>query len=74
MLQQNAGLAVSAVIIMTALNFLTHGTQDLYPSELLGVQHGLGTNGISQLQTDMIRWAISPARISGGCVSLACLV
>ena len=25
-------------------NFLAHGVQDLYPSEFLGVQHGLGTD------------------------------
>jgi SHS family lactate transporter-like MFS transporter len=46
-LRHNAGLALFAVLIMTALNFLGHGVQDLYPSEFLGVQHGLGTDTIS---------------------------
>lgn len=46
-LRQNAGLALFTIIMMTALNFLAHGAQDLYPSEFLGAQHGLGTDTIS---------------------------
>jgi MFS transporter, SHS family, lactate transporter len=46
-LRRNAGLAVFAVLLMTALNFLAHGVQDLYPSEFLGAQHGLGSVAIS---------------------------
>lgn len=46
-LRHNAGLAVSVVVMMAALNFLAHGVQDLYPSELLGAQRGLGTDTIS---------------------------
>jgi SHS family lactate transporter-like MFS transporter len=34
-LRRHAGLAVYAVAMMTAFNFLSHGTQDLYPTFLL---------------------------------------
>ena len=37
-LRQNAGLTVYAVLMMTAFNFFSHGTQDLYPT-FLQVQH-----------------------------------
>ena len=33
-LRRHAGLAIYAVIMMTAFNFFSHGTQDLYPSFL----------------------------------------
>ena len=33
-LRRNAGLAVYAVILMTAFNFFSHGTQDIYPEGL----------------------------------------
>ncbi|HSZ89004.1 MAG TPA: MFS transporter [Acetobacteraceae bacterium] len=38
-LRQHAGLAVYAIIMMTAFNFFSHGTQDIYPNIFLGVQH-----------------------------------
>jgi SHS family lactate transporter-like MFS transporter len=38
-LRQHAGLTIYAVIMMTAFNFFSHGTQDLYPNVFLGVQH-----------------------------------
>ena len=38
-LRKNAGLAVWAIIMMMAFNFFSHGTQDLYPSAFLSVQH-----------------------------------
>jgi SHS family lactate transporter-like MFS transporter len=37
-LRRHIGLTVYAVILMTAFNFFSHGTQDLYPTFLL-VQH-----------------------------------
>ena len=37
-LRANSGLAVYAVLMMTAFNFFSHGTQDLYPT-FLQVQH-----------------------------------
>lgn len=46
-LRRNGKLAVFAVILMMALNFLGHGSQDLYPSEFLGAQHKLSTDMIS---------------------------
>ena len=39
-LRQHVGLAIYAVIMMTAFNFFSHGSQDLYPNVFLGVQHG----------------------------------
>jgi SHS family lactate transporter-like MFS transporter len=37
-LRRNAGLTVYAVILMTAFNFFSHGTQDIYPKAFLKVQ------------------------------------
>jgi SHS family lactate transporter-like MFS transporter len=39
-LRQHVGLTIYAVILMTAFNFFSHGTQDIYPNVFLGVQHG----------------------------------
>jgi MFS transporter, SHS family, lactate transporter len=39
-LRQHIGLTIYAVILMTAFNFFSHGSQDLYPNVFLGVQHG----------------------------------
>jgi SHS family lactate transporter-like MFS transporter len=38
-LRQHLGLTVYAVLMMTAFNFFSHGTQDIYPNIFLGVQH-----------------------------------
>jgi MFS transporter, SHS family, lactate transporter len=38
-LRQHVGLSVYAIIMMTAFNFFSHGTQDIYPNLFLGVQH-----------------------------------
>jgi SHS family lactate transporter-like MFS transporter len=38
-LRQNVGLSIYAIILMTAFNFFSHGTQDIYPNIFLGVQH-----------------------------------
>ena len=38
-LRQHVGLTIYAVILMTAFNFFSHGTQDIYPNVFLGVQH-----------------------------------
>ncbi len=42
-------LAVYAIITMTAFNFFSHGTQDLYPSAFLGGQHKLSVATISTI-------------------------
>jgi SHS family lactate transporter-like MFS transporter len=42
------GLAVYSVVLMTALNFLAHGTQDLYPT-FLQVQHQLSTHAVGTI-------------------------
>jgi MFS transporter, SHS family, lactate transporter len=42
-LRANAGRFVYAVLLMTAFNFLSHGTQDLYPT-FLQVQRGFSTH------------------------------
>src|SRR5579872_4136873 len=47
-IRRNAGLSVYAIIMMTAFNFFSHGTQDLYPT-FLKVQHKLGTARISEI-------------------------
>jgi SHS family lactate transporter-like MFS transporter len=39
-LRAHVGLAIYAVILMTAFNFFSHGTQDIYPNIFLKVQHG----------------------------------
>jgi MFS transporter, SHS family, lactate transporter len=39
--RRHLGLAVYAVLMMTAFNFFSHGTQDIYPSLFLGGQHHL---------------------------------
>ena len=39
-------LTVYAIVLMTAFNFFSHGTQDLYPT-FLRVQHGFGTETVS---------------------------
>ncbi|HJS91066.1 MAG TPA: MFS transporter [Steroidobacteraceae bacterium] len=41
-------LALYAIALMTAFNFYSHGTQDLYPT-LLGVQRGFSTTTISEI-------------------------
>jgi SHS family lactate transporter-like MFS transporter len=38
-LRKHFGLTVYAVVLMMAFNFFSHGSQDLYPSVFLGVQH-----------------------------------
>ncbi len=42
-------LAVYAIITMTAFNFFSHGTQDLYPSAFLGGQHKFSIATISTI-------------------------
>jgi SHS family lactate transporter-like MFS transporter len=45
-LRRHAGLFIYAVILMTAFNFMSHGTQDLYPT-FLQVQRHLSTGTVS---------------------------
>jgi len=45
---RNVGLTVYAIVMMTAFNFFSHGTQDLYPT-FLKVQHKLTTAQISTI-------------------------
>jgi MFS transporter, SHS family, lactate transporter len=42
------GLALYAVVLMTAFNFFSHGTQDLYPT-FLRVQHGLSPHAVGTI-------------------------
>ncbi len=46
-LRQHAGLVAFAAVVMMAFNFFSHGSQDLYPSQFLGAQHGLAPHTIS---------------------------
>ncbi len=45
-LQSHWRLGIYAVILMTAFNFFSHGTQDIYPT-FLQVQHKLDTHAVS---------------------------
>src|SRR5580704_18521009 len=40
---RNWKIAVYAILLMTALNFFSHGSQDAYPNLFLKVQHGFTT-------------------------------
>src|SRR5271154_1855507 len=44
-LQSHWRLGIYAVLLMTAFNFFSHGTQDLYPT-FLQVQHGFGPHEV----------------------------
>jgi MFS transporter, SHS family, lactate transporter len=46
---RNLPLTLYAVVLMTAFNFFSHGTQDLYPSAFLGGQHGFGSGTVSTI-------------------------
>ncbi|HET7630830.1 MAG TPA: MFS transporter [Gemmatimonadaceae bacterium] len=45
-IRENWKLFLYAVVLMTAFNFFSHGTQDLYPT-FLQEQHGLSTGSVS---------------------------
>jgi len=45
-LQSHWRLAIYAIILMTAFNFFSHGSQDIYPT-FLEVQHKLSTHAVS---------------------------
>jgi SHS family lactate transporter-like MFS transporter len=45
-LKQNASLSIYAIILMTAFNFFSHGSQDLYPT-FLRVQHQFDAHTVS---------------------------
>jgi SHS family lactate transporter-like MFS transporter len=47
--RRNLGLTVFAVAMMTAFNFFSHGTQDLYPNAFLKVQLHLSHAAISAI-------------------------
>ena len=47
--RSNLPLAIYAVLLMTAFNFFSHGTQDLYPSAFLGEQHGFDAGTVSTI-------------------------
>jgi SHS family lactate transporter-like MFS transporter len=60
-------LMIFAIVLMTAINFYSHGTQDLYPSAFLRVQHGFSVSTVS-----MIAIAYSVGAVVG-CISIASL-
>ncbi|WP_192362953.1 MFS transporter [Mesorhizobium mediterraneum] len=47
-LRRHAGLAIYAVLLMTAFNFFSHGTQDIYPT-FLEVQQKFSTTTVSTI-------------------------
>jgi SHS family lactate transporter-like MFS transporter len=46
-------LAVYAIVLMTAFNFFSHGSQDAYPNLFLHVQHGFDTHAASTIAAIM---------------------
>ncbi len=46
--RRHLGLTIYAVLMMTAFNFFSHGTQDLYPNYLQTERH-LGVNAVSTI-------------------------
>ncbi|MGD0723641.1 MAG: MFS transporter [Roseiarcus sp.] len=48
-LRGHIGLAVYAVVLMTAFNFFSHGTQDIYPNIFLRKQHGFDPATVSKI-------------------------
>ena len=48
-ISSNWQLMIYAILIMTAINFYAHGTQDLYPSAFLRVQHGFSVSTVSKI-------------------------
>jgi MFS transporter, SHS family, lactate transporter len=66
-IHSNLPLVIYAVIIMTAINFYAHGTQDLYPSAFLRVQHNFSVATVSKIAIVYSVGAIA------GCVLVASL-
>ncbi len=60
MLRDNAGLFLYVVLLMTAFNFLSHGTQDLYPAFLQLQRH------FSQYTVGLIAIVYNVGAILGG--------
>jgi MFS transporter, SHS family, lactate transporter len=48
-LGRNWKLAIYAIVLMTAFNFFSHGSQDAYPNLFLKIQHGFNTQTSSLL-------------------------
>ena len=46
-LKRDYKLALYAVVLMTAFNFFSHGSQDAYPNYFLKIQHGFDTRTLS---------------------------
>jgi MFS transporter, SHS family, lactate transporter len=46
-LRRDWKLALYAILLMTAFNFFSHGSQDAYPSLFLKIQHGFDTKTLS---------------------------
>jgi MFS transporter, SHS family, lactate transporter len=44
---RNWKLAIYAIVLMTAFNFFSHGSQDAYPNLFLKIQHGFDTHTLS---------------------------
>src|SRR5271156_1212203 len=59
------GLFVYAVVLMAAFNFMSHGSQDLYPT-FLRDQHGFGTGTTSALAIVANLGAIAGGLLFGG--------
>ena len=63
-LQQHWKLAIYVILLMTAFNFFSHGTQDMYPT-FLEVQHHFNTHTVSIIAIIANLGAIAGAFIFG---------
>jgi MFS transporter, SHS family, lactate transporter len=59
------GLFIYAVLVMTAFNLFSHGTQDLYPSAFLRVQHGFSAGTVATIAVIYNIGAITGCLLAG---------
>jgi SHS family lactate transporter-like MFS transporter len=63
--RQQPGLYIYAIVLMTAFNFMSHGSQDLYPT-FLRDQHGFGVGTVTSLAIVANLGAIVGGTVFGG--------
>ena len=65
-LKRDWKLALYAVVLMTAFNFFSHGSQDAYPGLFLKAQHGFDTSLTSHIVIVANLGAICGGLVFGG--------
>jgi SHS family lactate transporter-like MFS transporter len=63
--RRQPGLFVYAIVLMAAFNFMSHGSQDLYPT-FLRIQHGFGVGTVTLLAIIANLGAIVGGTVFGG--------